>query len=204
MPNFIQVQPNSSGLLIDTSELVVSTNTVERQNISIADPVVAANIVSVVTKGTQGAYAATTQDIKDGGRTTLCFTGMDQWAVASTTEAVVAFNLQKGQNALLTAQTAYTVTTGKTLRIQAFSIWSYNSTASGSIFNVRANPSGTAVLTSNVILPYYGVPTNWLSDASVIFPDGFEIAGGTSICFTQYAGGGSGNQIYGSFTGYEY
>lgn len=49
--NFVQVPPNSTGLKIDTSELTVSANTVERQNICIADSTTAANIAKVNSIG---------------------------------------------------------------------------------------------------------------------------------------------------------
>ena len=50
-PNFVQVQPNSTGLKLDTSELVVGANTVERQNIVIADPTTATNLATVSAGG---------------------------------------------------------------------------------------------------------------------------------------------------------
>lgn len=63
----VQLQPNSTGAKVDTSELTVGANLVERQRINIADPVTAAAIASVsaanglavdVTR-VQGAIAAT-------------------------------------------------------------------------------------------------------------------------------------------------
>lgn len=49
--NYVQIPPNSSGLKIDTSEVTVSGNTVERQRIVIADPVNAGEFVGVTAAG---------------------------------------------------------------------------------------------------------------------------------------------------------
>jgi hypothetical protein len=46
---YVQVQPNSTGLKVDTSELTVGANTVERQRVVIGDPTVAAGLVTVTS-----------------------------------------------------------------------------------------------------------------------------------------------------------
>lgn len=45
--NFIQIPPNSTGLKVDTNELTVNGNVVERQSICIADPLVSGAVASV-------------------------------------------------------------------------------------------------------------------------------------------------------------
>lgn len=45
--NYIQLPPNSTGLKVDTSELTVSANTVQRENNTISDPSTAAAIAAV-------------------------------------------------------------------------------------------------------------------------------------------------------------
>jgi hypothetical protein len=45
--NFIQVPPQSTGLKVDTAELTVGANTVERQKIVLADPQTAANMAAI-------------------------------------------------------------------------------------------------------------------------------------------------------------
>ncbi len=47
----VRLYPDSTGKIIDTNELTVSANTVERQNVSIADPTNAAGIGAVVVAG---------------------------------------------------------------------------------------------------------------------------------------------------------
>lgn len=49
--SFTQVAPDSTGDKIDTSEITVGANTVQRQRINIADPVTAANIATVSAAG---------------------------------------------------------------------------------------------------------------------------------------------------------
>jgi hypothetical protein len=50
----VQVAPDSTGKKVDTSEITVGANTVERQRINIADPVTAANIAIVSTSNADG------------------------------------------------------------------------------------------------------------------------------------------------------
>jgi len=61
--NYVQVPPNSSGLKIDTSEITVGGNTVERQRIVIADPSNGSNFLSVSTDGSV-ATSSTSDDIQ--------------------------------------------------------------------------------------------------------------------------------------------
>lgn len=44
----VQVPPDSTGKIIDTSELTVGSNTVERQRINLADPTTAAAIAAIL------------------------------------------------------------------------------------------------------------------------------------------------------------
>jgi hypothetical protein len=50
----VQVQPDSTGKKIDTNELTVGANTVERQNISISDPTSATQIAAVASSSPAG------------------------------------------------------------------------------------------------------------------------------------------------------
>jgi len=49
--NYVQIPPNSSGLKIDTSELTVNSQTVERQRIVLADPITSGSLASVSFDG---------------------------------------------------------------------------------------------------------------------------------------------------------
>lgn len=44
----VQLPPNSTGKIVDTSELTVGANTAERQNICLADPTTAANVSNII------------------------------------------------------------------------------------------------------------------------------------------------------------
>jgi hypothetical protein len=57
--NYVQVPPNSSGLKIDTSELMVNGTTVERQRIVVADPTNSENFLAV---GLDGSITVTTDN----------------------------------------------------------------------------------------------------------------------------------------------
>lgn len=46
---FIQVPPDSTGKLVDTSEVLVGANTVERQRVNISDPTTVNNHAAVET-----------------------------------------------------------------------------------------------------------------------------------------------------------
>jgi hypothetical protein len=52
--NYIQVPPSSTGLKVDTNEVTVNANVVERQSVCLADPVTPANVANVVA----GLYPA--------------------------------------------------------------------------------------------------------------------------------------------------
>jgi hypothetical protein len=209
MPNFIQISPNSTGLKIDTSELVVGTNTVERQNVCVSDPALATGATNVVTKGSQGAIASATQDLKDSGRTPVCFSSYNNltngayWGLNST-ETMLSMALSK-LGIAQTGVTSYTVTAGKTLRLQSFVFWTFESPINGTEFNLRAASTGTVSITSNILLSFPMVPgTGWLTAPSITIPDGFEIPGGTSIGVSGLIYNSGSSSIYGTIIGYEY
>jgi len=63
---FVAVAPDSTGKIIDTTELVVGTKTVERQRINVADPINPAAIQSVTAPGTAGLFASAIQGVING------------------------------------------------------------------------------------------------------------------------------------------
>jgi hypothetical protein len=168
----------------------------------------AANQTTPVAKGTQGTTANPTQDLKDAGRTQVTLY-VD--AIAGiTTEALATLSITKG-GAAQTAATSYTVTAGKTLRLQAMtcSASTTGSTTAG-YCKVRVRQAATVAATSPIILSavttyagvaYYAVPT------SLDIPDGLEIAGGQQVGISHldsqlYTGGSTGVSI--CLIGYEY
>jgi len=203
MPNFnyVQVQPNGTGLKMDTSELVSGTNTVERQNMVMADPNTAANVQAVVAKGVQGAFGAAVQDLKDSGRVSVVLSQPpgSYWST-TTSEVMQSFAVSKAGAAQLTAQGSYTVTAGKTLRIQIITLTSYYTTPNNTWFNIRAG----ATTAGNLLLPLYVYGNSGGPSYNVVIPDGFEIAGGTVIGLSVWQTTASGSQIGVSVIGYEY
>jgi hypothetical protein len=202
MPNFIQTTPNLSGLKVDTSELVVGSNTVERQNVCLADPVTAANIANVVTKGSQGTYALATQPLKDSGRTSVCFS----IALAPvSTETLVSFGIFKAGNAG-TSGTSYTVTAGKTFRLQCVNGWALTSVNAGAALNIRTGPAtGMTIANSFILIPLPMVPnTGWLTVNPATVPDGLEVPGGTTLAVSAVGYSGASVYFYATFIGYEY
>jgi hypothetical protein len=198
--NYIQFQPNSSGLNVDFSELANGGNVVERQNLCISDSASAANIVSVVPKGTQSLYALTTQHLKDSGRTSICLS-FTTGAVSS--EALMSFYIAKAGLAQTSGNSSYTVTTGKTFRVQCINAWAYSAALSAAL-NIRSGPSAITIANSFVLLSLPMVPTaGWLTVSPAIIPDGFEIPSGTTIGLSQ-ASYGSSVHFWGSLIGYEY
>jgi len=63
---FVAVAPDSTGKIIDATELVVGTKAVERQRINVADPANPAAIQSVTAPGTSGAFASAIQGVING------------------------------------------------------------------------------------------------------------------------------------------
>ena len=197
--NFVQTNPNSTGLKLATCEVVNGANTLEQQIVTLGDPSTAANQAGVVAKGTQGSFGLATQDLKDSGRTTVCFGGT---VSIGTSETITPISVLKAGNAILTAQSSYTVTIGKTLRIQAAYFTATTSSPANTVFNIHA-AVGAVTASSNVVLPFY---LTTIASYTYIFscpiPDGFEISGGTSIAFGCNAGyTGNANITY---IGYEF
>jgi hypothetical protein len=92
--NFIQLPPNSTGLKVDTNELVVGANTVERENISIADPTTAANIAGVTSGGALKVDAsATTQPVSGTVSVTSFANPLPVTLTSTTVTGTVAENL---------------------------------------------------------------------------------------------------------------
>jgi hypothetical protein len=156
----VQVAADSTGKKIDTSELTVGANTVERQRVVIADSTTATSLATVkaastaavatdpalvvavspnntvgvtqatLTKGTQGATGVSTQDLKDAGRTSVVLNAAS--IVSATPVALVT--MQKYVAGTVTAGvTEYVVTTGKTLRVQSILITPRITTASTTV-----------------------------------------------------------------------
>lgn len=161
--------------------------------LQIQDPNTLTNIVAVQPKGTQGAFFLGVQDAKDTGRTKVVLTLTKSAGI--TSEALVTLTIKKGTAAPTTA-TSYTVTVGKTFRIQSWFLGVTNITTA-TLLNVAvrlregATGGGAVVLASDVIAELEaGNPTATLAtsgQASDRWPDGLEITSGQQIGVTELA-----------------
>lgn len=159
--------------------------------------------ISTTIKGTQGAYAVAVQELKDSGRTYVVFP-LDA-ATLVTSEALASVNVNKG-GTLQGAATTYTVTTGKTLRIQSISasVQGTNSTVQYVKVRVRSGASVTASspIVINLFVSNTG-STNAIGFAEQDVPDGLEIAGGQQVGISQLGGTANGT-VSVTVIGYEY
>lgn len=143
--------------------------------------------ITAPVKGTQPANFLPTQDAKDSGRTYVTFT-IDSIA-GVTTEALASFTNNKGGTT--GSGTSYTVTAGKTLRIQAISATIRDSTTTAVFGRVRVR-SGATVSTSSGILLNADLATDTGTavagagaTVSYDIPDGIEVAAGQQVGISQ-------------------
>jgi hypothetical protein len=203
----VQLQPDSSGKKVDTSELSVGTNTVERQRVVIADDATAAAVVHVETKGAQGVYGLTTQDFKDSGRSPVTL-WVDDLTTGVTTEGMASVVMWRGGSSA-TSTNAHTVTAGKTLRLTSFSIScrAVGATAGATRARLRSN-SGNVTTTSAVVAALAaGTPaasTNSTGFNAVSFGEGYEIAAGVSFSISHIESATNTVGVTYCVTGYEY
>lgn len=154
--------------------VVVSQGTAANLNATVTPP--------TLTKGTQGSTGFSTQDLKDAGRTYVVLYA--QLITGVTTEALATFTKNVGGTAT-TAQTAYTITSGKTFRIQGLYTAIKNTTtvANSCVYNVRAAASVSA--TSPIVVSCgcsaVGAVANQQGFAQLAIPDGMELAGNGSL-----------------------
>lgn len=154
------------------------------------------------TKGVQVTPAIQVQDLKDGGRTYIV---LHAEAIASVAaEAMVTFVVNKGGTETA-GQTQYTVTAGKTLRIQ-YIHYCITGTAAFIVSQMRVRSAGTVGIASPILYSARAQGTNnnastGQSTCSPI-PEGLEIAAGQQVCFSHL--GAAGNVESFLLIGYEY
>lgn len=253
----VQVPVDSTGKKIDTSELTVGSNTVERQRMVIADPTDAAGLADVAnttlvgteyglvvrsvteavdgnfsalnpplllvgglstlgsykvlgltTKGVQGSTAVPTLDLKDSGRTSITFY-IDRIA-GITTEALATMNINKGGT--VTTGTSYTVSTGKTLRLQSIMVTILSSTTTGVFGRVRVRSvnTGSLAASSPIIIPMdIGFIPGTAAQGTggqpetITFADGIELSAGSSVGISHLINSTS-STVSVALIGYEY
>ena len=186
---YVQIQPNSTGLKVDTSELVVGANTVERQRMVVADPVYSAGLATVNPLGELNASAEPRQLFYDTFDTGLNTIARWKTPVASGTGAVAATNVAGSGSTTLTggtASNAYSLLESQPV---------FQSTAPGSIFVTLYLAIENPVLTTGYRFWGLGVtPATPTVSAPMTDACGFEITTAGKLMAVTYAGG-TRNQI---------
>jgi hypothetical protein len=191
---------------VSAASLPLPSNAAQETGGNLA--VVASQMPAATAKGTQAATFGNVQQPKDTGRTKVILT---LTKVASiTTEALVTLTQKKG-DAATTTGTSYTVTSGKTLRIQSILLSATLTAATLTAVAVRlregAASGGTLALTSDIISELEvsaNVATIGASgQQALVFPDGLELTGGQQIGVSELASSTSAAVTL-VITGYEY
>lgn len=136
-------------------------------------------------KGTQGANAVPTQDLKDAGRNqTHYFMALP--IVTTATDALVSLTGYKAGAAVAATTTPAVVTTGKTYRIQTIAITYVAIATAGTVkVTLRANTGGVVAITSPAVCSWVvgapAVAAGVAQTVDIVVPDGLEFAAGTGI-----------------------
>jgi hypothetical protein len=148
--------------------------------------------VAAVAKGVQATNALGVQELKDSGRTPLVY---EISAVAGvTTEALLSLTPLTGFVAGAAA-TTFTITSGKTFRIQAMTLTVRTTTtvAAGAVVRLRITSTGTPT-TSTPVTATVGATSGsgttvsgWANSATVTFPDGLELSGTMEFAISTLA-----------------
>lgn len=203
----IQVAPDSTGKKLDTSELTVGANTVERERIVWADPTTDVGLGVVTNANPAGTeYAPIVRPItpQDDGFRTPVVLYFDEIA-GITSEALGTMNINKGGST--STGTSYTVTTGKTLRVQAVIFSCLDTTTTAVKGRLRLRSAGTVTATSPVfcslVCGAVGAVANEGSETAVNFSDGLEFASGQQVGLSHLESSTS-STISACVVGYEY
>lgn len=171
-----------SGKTLDAAQVTVSATTVQREVVVIGDPATGSQYAEVNPKGTQADNALGVQALIDAGRTQVTL-----WVDSIsgiTTEALATLNITKGLVAQ-TAATAYTVSAGKTFRVQSMRLSCVNSTATAVVSRARLRVGATVSATSPVVFDMKcpALAAVALEGQSVWadIPNGLEIPSGNQI-----------------------
>lgn len=199
----IQLPPNSTGPNLRVRQNTISSATVYAEVVHMGDPSTTANLQAVNSSG-----QASVQQGWNAGRTYLVFL-LDR-VTGITTEALAAMTVNKG-GALTTTASSYTVTTGKTLRLQALTgnvVESGTVTSSG---RIRVRSAGSSISSSSGVIlnldfgqsASAAVAGAGNSPGAVSVPDGLEIPSGNQVAFSQVVGSTTAT-VTATLVGYEY
>jgi len=159
---------------------------------------------NVTTKGTQGANALNVQELKDAGRTMKVLSAA---FTAATTEALVTLTPVIAGVAGATG-TSFTVTSGKTFRVQSLMVTTKNAGAAiqGVVCNLRMASTGAITATSSLIATVgagtLAATANNVASESADIPDGLEFTGTMQFGISQLGTATAGNTV--TLIGYEY
>lgn len=161
------------------------------------------NPANTVVKGTQAARALGVQDLKDSGRTPVVLY-LDSIA-GVTTEALATMNINKGGT--VTTGTSYTVTAGKTLRVQSVYISVRASSAALVSARARLRSAATVSATSPIFATIEASSVSATAQSQQAndqpIPDGLEFAGGQQVGISQIASATTADLTV-CIIGYEY
>jgi ubiquinone biosynthesis protein UbiJ len=213
------VTDNGGSLTVDSTQLpaaLAANGGMKIEGVASGVPVpvsgtVTANVgtLPAVTKGTQGSTGITTQDLKDAGRSQVLLAWDLMAGTAAVESTLTNFTFGTKAGAALTGATSYTVTSGKTLRIQSIALTLIeNATTCIGRFRIRQAASAIANTSPPIFDYVLGSPAGTAAakqGTSVVIPipDGLEVAGGQQITFTWFSDVNT-CQMSMSIVGYEY
>lgn len=186
----VQVAPDSTGKKVDTSELTVGANTVERQRVVLADDSTAAGVARIANAIPGSTdYGLTVRQVPPV-KTMLQFFAVAAAAGTTTTETAITLTKASGTSATTTG-TSFVLTSGKIFRITAL-VFAARGNATATIqtttFNLRINTAGAVTTTSTPVVLAARVATPATASAwdRFIVPlgtEGLEFAGNGTIQF---------------------
>ena len=172
---------------------------------TITIPVFSPQSDAPTQKGIQANTYLPVQEPKDTGRTVRTFVATNTAGIA--TEAMVTLTPYTGFTAGSTG-TSFTVTAGKTLRLQTLtvSVRTATTTGLGAIIRLRISSSGAATTSTGAMViagAFSGAATGGVGTATVNFPDGLELSGTQQFGISELASSTSAFVDI-SLVGYEY
>ena len=155
-------------------------------------------------KGVQQSVGLQTQDMKDSGRTYVCITVNRAAGIAA--EALATMTINRGET--VTTGTTYTVTAGKTLRLQTFklSVRASAATIVSARAFLRTAASALAITSPLIAILEAGSNAAVIEDVNtedIDFPDGVEIAATHQIGISHLESTATGTVTF-TLIGYEY
>lgn len=179
---------------------------VTQGSISSAAPSYSAGAIGQMSLTTAGGLR--TQDLKDGGRTYITLTAV---AIAGvTSEALISFT-KNAQGSTTGSVTSYTITSGKTFRVQGIFVGLRAGAAAIQWVqvNLRHNTAGATTASSPLVVGGYvgtGSTTSGVSATEIIpVPDGLEFFGnGTQSIGVSHLSSATTNVEFITLVGYEY